>query len=169
VYAAAPYSFGGKNMEQLGYDSDDGCKAPGFHLHDIIAAGAAKALVPRDSGAMVLLDQAAGSIVTLPTPVKGMVFDVAISVSVTSNSHVVKTKTPATEFITGGIQQMINANAVSEGQFANGTSHVSITMNGTTTGGLIGTVLRFVAISSTVWVCKGLVASSGTLATPFAT
>lgn len=148
-------------------DSEDGAITRGQHV-EVLAAGAAKTLVARDSGALVLLDTAAGSIVTLPaTPVAGMVFDFAVSVSVTSNSHIVKTGN-AVIFIGGAIQQMIDTTAVSEGQFADPTSDVTCTMNGTTTGGLLGTHLRFVALSATVWHCTGLVASSGTLATPFA-
>lgn len=156
----------GSDLEQISSNVSGGCIAPGQHV-EVIAAGAAKTLTAADSGATVLLDTAAGSVVTLPAPVAGMVFDVAVSTSVTSNSHSVATDA-ATTFISGGIQQMIDTTGVSEGQFANGTSHVAITMNGSTTGGLIGTTLRFVAISSTVWNCTGLVASSGTLSTPFA-
>lgn len=153
---------------QLGPDSDEGQVAPGLH-REVIAAGSTKALLPRDSGALVLLDTLTGSVITLPDPVKGMEFEVAVSLARTSNSHIVTVKDTSSQFILGGIQQMIDTTAVSEGQFANGSSHVTITMNGTTTGGLIGTVLTFVAISSTQWVIKGLVASSGTLATPFTT
>lgn len=153
---------------QLGDNNPEGQVAPGLHV-EVIAAGSTKTLVTADSGSLVLLDTAAGSTITLPTPVVGMVFDVAVTTSVTSNSHIVTTKTTASEFISGGIQQMIDTTAVSEGQFANGTSHITITMNGTTTGGLIGTTLRFTAISTTVWNITGLVASSGTLATPFTT
>ena len=151
---------------QLGGNPPEGVVAPGLK-QEIIAGGSTKTLVEADSGALVLLDQADGSVITLPTPVAGMIFDVAVSVSVTSNSHIVKTGIAASEFIGGGIQQMIDTTAVSEGQFADPTSDVTITMNGTTTGGLIGTRVRFTAISATVWNITGLVASSGTLATPF--
>lgn len=154
-------------MEQLSKNETDGSIARGQHV-EVLAAGATRQLVAKESGALVLLDTAAGSIVSLPaTPVAGMVFDVAVSVSVTSNSHIVKTNNAAI-FIGGGIQQMIDTTAVSEGQFADPTSDVTITMNGTTTGGLIGTRLQFTALSATVWNITGLVASSGTLATPFA-
>lgn len=153
-------------LEQLGYNSPDGTVAPGQHV-EVIAAGATKTLKAEDSGSLVLLDQATGSAVVLPAPVAGMQFDVAVSVSVTSNSHSITTDA-ATTFIGGGIQQMIDTTAVSEGQFGDPTSHVTITMNGSTTGGLIGTYIRFVAISSTVWNATGLVASSGTLSTPYA-
>lgn len=151
---------------QIGDNPPDGHKLPGQHV-EVIACGSAKTLVQADSGATILLDQADGSVLTLPAPVAGMVFDVAVSVSVTSNAHSIGTDGAAT-FLGGGIQQMIDTTAVSEGQFGDPASDVIISMNGTTTGGLIGTHLRFTAISSTVWDVTGLVASSGTLATPYA-
>ena len=154
--------------EQIGYNSPEGSVAPGLG-REVIACGAATTLVAADSHALVLLDTAAGSILTLPTPVAGMTFDIAVSVSVTSNSHVITTAATATEFLAGGLQQMIDTTAVSEGQFLNGTSHVTLTHNGTTTGGLIGTYYTFTAVSATVWMVSGLNASSGTLATPATT
>ena len=156
------------SIEQIGYDSPEGSLQKGQH-REVLACGAAKTLVAADAGALVLLDTAAGSILTLPTPVAGMTFEVAVSVSVTSNSHIITTATTATEFLAGGLQMMIDTTAVSEGQFLNGTSHITLTHNGTTTGGLIGTYYTLTAISSTVWVVTGLCAGSGTLATPATT
>jgi hypothetical protein len=56
-------------------------------------------------------------------------------------------------------------------QFAgDGSSHIKVTMNGTTLGGGIGTWLRFRCISATLWNVTGVVNSpSGTIATPFST
>jgi 5,10-methenyltetrahydromethanopterin hydrogenase len=156
------------NLERLNYDSEDGCIAPGQHA-EVIAAGSTKTLLASDSGSTVLMDQAAGSVITLPAPAVGMVFDIAVSISVTSNSHIITVADTATEFLGGGLQMMIDTTAVSEGQFLNGTSHITLTHNGSTTGGLIGTQYRFVAISSTVWMVTGLCAGSGTLATPATT
>lgn len=156
------------NLERLSYDSTDGCYARGLH-RQIIAAGSTKTLTAADSGALVLLDQAAGSVVTLPAPAEGIQFTFAVSVSVTSNSHIITVATTASQFLAGGIQQMIDTTAVSEGQFLDGATHITLTMNGSTTGGLIGTVLDFTGYSSTQWMVTGLVASSGTLATPATT
>lgn len=155
-------------LEQLNYDSPEGCVAPGQHV-EIIAAGSTKTLKAEDSGALVLWDQAAGSVITLPTPVAGMEFNFAVSVSVTSNSHIVTVADTTSEFLAGGINMIIDTSGTSEGQLLNGTSHITLTMNGSTTGGLIGTVLNFKAISSTVWMVTGLVAGSGTLSTPATT
>lgn len=154
------------NVENLSYGSDDGCIAKGL-TQEVINAGSAVTLESGQSGSLVLLDTATGSVITLPTPVVGVTFDFAVSVSVTSNSHIIGGS--AGEFLMGGIQMMIDTTAVSEGQFLNGTSHLTLTHNGTTTGGLIGTNYRFVAVSTTQWNVTGLTAASGTLATPATT
>jgi hypothetical protein len=154
------------NLEALAYGSEDGCSALGLHT-EIIAVGAAITLTTAQSGALVLLDTAAGSIVTLPTPAEGINYTFAVSTSVTSNSHIIGGA--AGEFLAGGIQMMIDTTAVSEGQFLDGATHLTLTMNGSTTGGLIGTVVKFTAYSTTQWMVTGLVAGSGTLATPATT
>jgi len=154
------------NLERLNYDSTDGCIAPGQHV-EVIAAGSTKTLAAADSGALVMLDQADGSIITLPTPALGIKFTFAVTVSVTSNSHIIGGA--AGEFLLGGLQMMIDTTAVSEGQFLDGATHLTLTHNGSTTGGLIGTVYEFTGISTTQWNVTGLCAGSGTLATPATT
>ena len=154
-------------LEQLGNNSTSGSVAPGVH-REVIACGSATTLVAADSGALVLQDTAAGSTVTLPVPVAGMQFEIVTSVSVTSNSHVINTDGAAT-FINGGVDS--TSTTVAEGGdtfVADGTSDVTLTSNGSTTGGLKGSAYRFTAVSSTVWMCTGVMAGTGTLATPFA-
>ena len=153
-------------LEQIGNDTVEGCIVRGLHT-EVIAAGATKTLLARDAGATVLLDTATGSVITLPVPVAGMEFDFYISTSVTSNSHQINTDA-ATTFIGGAITMVIDTSATSEGQVGDETSHVTITMNGSTTGGLKGSHLKFKALSSTVWIATGIVVGSGTLATPYA-
>ncbi len=156
-------------LEYLDYDSPEGCIARGIH-REVIACGSATTLVASDSGALVLQDTAAGSTVTLPTPVVGMQFEIITTVSVTSNSHIITVADTATEFLTGGIDSTsVNVAEGGDTFTANGTSHVTLTSNGTTTGGLKGSAYRLTAISTTVWAITGVMAGSGTLADPFTT
>lgn len=155
------------SLEYLDNGNPEGSIARGLH-RQVIACGTATTLTPSQSGALVLQDTATGSTVTLPAPVAGMQFEIIVTTSVTSNSHVINTDA-ATTFITGGIDS--TSTAVAEGGdtfVADGTSHVTLTSNGSTTGGLKGSAYRFTAISSTVWACTGVMAGTGTLATPFA-
>jgi len=155
-------------LEQLGKDSESGVIARGLH-QEVLACGSAKTLVQRDSGSLVELDTLTGSILTLPTPVKGMMFDVAVKLTNTSNSHIIKTGVAASEFLLGGVNMMTAASAVTLGVALDGTTHITLTMNGTTTGGKIGTVLRFTAINDTQWVVTGLIEGDAALATPATT
>lgn len=131
--------------------------------------GATRTLNENESGSLITLDRAAGIVVTLPTAKAGITFDVNVSTSVTSNSYKVITAS-ASEFLTGGVTNVDTDTSNAVAFFSgNGTTHVALTMNGTTTGGLIGTALRFTAISSTLWTVEGVNMGSGVVATPFAT
>jgi hypothetical protein len=156
-------------LEQVGYNSPEGLVAPGQHC-EVIACGSATTLTASDSGALVLLDTAAGSVLTLPTPVAGMQFRVNTTVSVTSNSHIVTVADTTAEFLVGGVISA-NLTVAASGDFfvADGTTHVTITSNGSTTGGLIGGGFTLTAISATQWSIEGLICGSGTNADPFTT
>lgn len=126
--------------------------------------GATVTLTAGDSGKTFVFDRAAGIIYTLPVPYPGMTFDFVYSVTVTSNNYTVITSSGAV-FVAGAVGVL--ASAVTE--FAcNGTSHVKVQSNGTTTGGVLGGRLHFTAVSATLWQVDGLLVGSGTGATPCA-
>lgn len=159
-------------LTQLGVNSTEGCVAPGLHKEVIQSIGTTeRQLKPEESGGLIVLDATTSITVRLPTPVAGMVFDFVTSVGVVaSDTHKIITKTIASEFIIGGIDS--SSTNVAEGGdsfVANGTTHVAITSNGSTTGGLAGQNFRLMAISDTKWLVSGLLFGTGTLATPFAT
>jgi len=52
--------------------------------------------------------------------------------------------------------------------FISGASNDVITMNGTTKGGLAGSIVRCTAIASAKYSIEGIILGSGTLVTPFA-
>tara|TARA_R100001129_G_scaffold35018_1_gene23867 strand:- start:5966 stop:6472 length:507 start_codon:yes stop_codon:yes gene_type:complete len=52
--------------------------------------------------------------------------------------------------------------------FISGASNDVITMNGSTQGGLAGSIVRVTAIASAKYAVEGIILGSGTLATPFA-
>jgi hypothetical protein len=142
--------------------------------HKVLKAsqfGATKTLKPEDSGATIVLDRAAGTVITLPKAQEGLNFEFTVLTSVTSNAYKFSTLRQGTEFFIG---QLISVdtdttNALAYDQVGNGTTHDNISMNGTTTGGLIYTNFRARAISSTQWLVEGTNFGSGAVATPFAT
>jgi len=158
------------SLERLGYGGPSGCIATGEHRQIIQSVGATRQLLASESGALCLLDRAAGNVYTLPTPVEGMQFEFLVTVAVTSNAHKVITKTIASEFLVGGVI-MGDVTVAQSGDYfeADGSTIVALSAAGTTTGGLLGERYKVTAISATQWAIDGVCHGAGTLSTPFAT
>ena len=136
----------------------------------ISGLGATYQLDDTMSGAIIALDRAAGIVLTLPTCLVGLTYEFITTVSVTTNSYKVITNRTATEFLMGEIISDDTDTSDAIALFpANGTTHVAITMAGTTTGGLVGSHFRITCISATQWLIEGVNKGSSTVATPFAT
>lgn len=157
-----------QNYEQTSYGGGMS-QTTGAARQIIGDAVATRQLTAAESGALCLFDRAAGVVYTLPTPVIGMQFEFATTVTITSNAAKIITKTVASEFILGNLDILLVAAATTLAAAGNGTSHVAVSSNGTTTGGVIGDRYRVTAISATQWLIDGYVSATGALATPFAT
>lgn len=128
--------------------------------------GATRTLHPSESGSLILLDRAAGIVVTLPAAPKGAYYDFAATVSVTSNSYKIIT---GGEYLIGSVISDDTDTSHAMAFFvADGGTHIAVAMNGSTTGGIKGTRLRFTSLSTTLWLVEGVNYGSGTVATPFA-
>ncbi len=156
------------SLERLGNGNPDGCCAPGFH-REVVTVTSNTTLKAEQSGALVLLGVASGATLTLPAPSEGMQFDVSVSVSRTSNSYKIITNS-ASVFLLGAYMAGDATIATSGDVFTlDGSTHVALTIDGDTKGGLVGGHLRFTCISSTQWYVEGLVVGTGTMATAAAT
>lgn len=135
----------------------------------ISGQGATRSLNVNESGATCLFDRAAGIVYTLPVAVPGTYFDFMVTTTVTSNAAKVITGA-ATELLIGSLVNVDTdtSNAVAAWT-GNGSTHIAVSMNGTTTGAVAGTKLRFTCLSSTRWLVEGVIQGTGTVATPFAT
>jgi hypothetical protein len=158
------------SVEYLNKRNTEGCIAVGLHDVGSEASGAAtRTLTAAESGGLFLLDSAGGVAYTLPAPVAGMKFAFYASVSVTASDVYAINTDAATTFIGGTVSMGIAATDTNEFQVGDETSDVTITMNGSTTGGLEGTYIEVVALSTTVWIARrSHIVGSGALATPFA-
>ena len=135
----------------------------------ISGVGATRTINENETGSTFLFDRTAGNIYTLPAPRLGLTFDFFVSVSVTSSDiHKVITHNAST-FLLGAVTMVTIATASPAGFSANGTTIVSLTLNATTDGGLLGGWARFVALSDTQWGVYGVLVGSGTIETPFQT
>jgi hypothetical protein len=139
----------------------------------VSGSGSTVTLREDQSTSIISVDRAAGIVFTLPSAKVGLRYIFVVSTSVTSNSFKVITAS-SSQFLQGTI--VMGLEATTPGSTAgpklfsgDGSTHVAITQNGTTTGGLKGTRIVVECISSTVWSVSGTVLGSGTIATPFAT
>ena len=139
----------------------------------ITGSGATVALTAAQSGSIALFDRAAGIVFTLPAPEIGLRYKFFVQTTITSNAAKIITSA-ATVYLLGNVLSNTVAATPSANDgpktFAgNGTTHVAISMSGTTTGGIIGTWIECECISATLWAVRGVVCASGVIATPFAT
>jgi hypothetical protein len=160
-----------QNFEQVSYGGDVPSQHRGAGRKIIGDAVSTRTLLSKESGSICLFDRAAGVVYTLPVVTAatvGMFFDFRTTVTITSNAA--KTITgSAAQFILGNVQIVLAGAATTLSAAFNGSTHVAISSNGSTTGGVIGDQYRLTAISTTQWLIEGLISGSGALATPAAT
>lgn len=144
----------------------NGGPSVGSDTNVISVTGATAAPTAAQSGTSFLLNRAAGIVVTLPAPVIGAKYTFIVQTSVTSTSYKIITDA-GTTLLQGAVISATTTASVFESLI--GTSNIAVTMNGTTTGGLVGTQLTFTCISATLWQVTGVNFTSGTTASPFAT
>ena len=77
-------------------------------------------------------------------------------------------KTDGTDKFFGAIYTGIDSEATGETFLSSSGSNDTMTMNGTTTGGIVGSWVEFTAIGSAAYFVRGSLIGSGTIATPFA-
>ena len=127
-------------------------------------------LTEAQSGNVILVNDAAGLDFTLPavaTAQVGTWYRFLVTTTVTSNNF--RVTAASGDFLNGGVW-IADFDTANTGAYfaADGSSHLAMTMNGSTKGGKKGTVVEFVAISATGWYVTGTqVFGDGALVTPF--
>lgn len=132
-----------------------------------VAAGATLTLTSADSEKTIALDTAAGSIVTLPAATAtGAKFRFVVTVTATTNSHIVKVGNATDEFRGYVIQDSDTATAPNTWWAADNDD--TITFNRSTTGlAAQGEVIEVEDLVAGHWFVRGYSQASGTEATPF--
>jgi hypothetical protein len=116
------------------------------------------------AGAAVNLSAAAGLTITLPASSgKGDRYKLFVATTVTSNNYVIQVAN-ATDIMAGAIGLTTD---IAGSVLPTAATTDTITMNGSTTGGIKGTFLEFEDVSSGIWKLSGSVICTGTEATPF--
>jgi hypothetical protein len=116
------------------------------------------------AGVVVVLDNATGKTITLPASAgNGDVYTVFIKTTVNSGNHVVQVAN-STDVMNGGVA--LSTDIGGTNMLTSATSD-TCTMNGSTTGGLAGSWLRFTDASAGFWMTEGFMVTTGTEATPW--
>jgi hypothetical protein len=122
-----------------------------------------------DSGTIYLLNRAAGIAVTLPAITAtevGVTFEFYVGTTFSGGSGVITAA--AGDLLTGSCVQY-DADTSQAVAFRNpdGSDDLICTLNGSTQGGIVGTLIRYVATSATSWLVTGSIQATGAVATPF--
>ncbi len=126
----------------------------------------ASATVNRDTheGNVTRLSAAAGLTVTLPASAgKGDEYEFFVLTTVTSNNYIIAVAN-ATDIMQGGVA--LSTDIGGTNMLASSTSD-TITMNGSTKGGLIGSWVRLKDVAAGFWMVEGFMVTTGTEADPF--
>lgn len=130
-----------------------------------IAIGASITLTRNvHAGTPLVLGAAAGLTVTLPASSgSGDEYEMFIGTTVTSNNYIIQVAN-STDILAGVIG--LTTDIAGTSLPASPTSD-TITMNGSTTGGLKGGWIKVKDVASGIWKLEGGIVCSGTEATPF--
>lgn len=134
------------------------------------SVGATKSLTEGDSGSIIVLDRAAGITVTLPDDANpGTNYEFVVQTSVTSNGYTIKRNSTKTIIGSLIVDRYVDVatQTYSRNFFSNGAVASAVVLNGSTTGGLIGTRFIATAITSGTWFIQGILVGSGAVTTPF--
>lgn len=122
------------------------------------------ALTAADTGKLILFDRPDGITVTLPdTPPDGTYYTFEIKDPLTVLPYVINTT--AGDLLAGFVYMKKAATA--DAIFSPVAPSTQISMNGTTTGGQIGTSFRLTFDGIDTWWVSGYIYGSGAVATPF--
>lgn len=118
------------------------------------------------SGTALVLNRAAGVTCTLPAARgEGSEFLFVVGTAVTSNSDIIKVAN-STDVMTG-VAIVASAADATASNWETAAASDTITMNGTTTGGLKGDRVILKDVAAGTWSVSYIGAGSGTLVTPF--
>ena len=128
---------------------------------------ASATLTTSDAECDVTVNAAAGLTLTLPpTTGTGYNFKIILGTTVTSNNVIVSRNTAA-DIMIGMATQAGAASGSAPLTWKPGATDNTITLNGTTKGGIKGDVILLTDISAGVWAVQVLGQASGTQVTPF--
>lgn len=134
--------------------------------YEPISLTASTTLADTHMGTMLVVNAAAGLTLTLPAASgSGKGFSVMIGTTVTSNDVIIQVAN-ASDTMKGNVIVAADGGSSVLGWEAASTSD-TITLDGSTTGGIIGDYIDLVDVAANVWAVRAVLSATGTEATPF--
>lgn len=159
-------TFSGPIRSENGFitGTDSAAVPLGIAATPVNSTGTTLAVTAADhSGKLVTINRAAGTAITLPAATgSGNIYRFFIGTTISSNSTTIKVAN-ASDTMIGFVLSTLAAGGTTFGESAGGTDD-TITMNGTTTGGIAGSYVELRDQAANLWFVKGFLAGSGTLA-----
>ena len=116
------------------------------------------------AGAITRINAAAGMTITMPAATgTGNLYIIEVATTVTSNDYIIQVAS-ASDVMEGVIGVATDAGGVN---IPTAATSDTITMNGTTKGGVLGSRVLLEDVASGKWAVSGGLVSTGTEATPF--
>lgn len=116
------------------------------------------------AGRTINLNSTTGRIVTLPAATgSGATYTIFVGATVSSGSHVIRVAS-ASDVMQGAVSIATDIAGVT---CPTTSTSDTLTMNGSTTGGVIGSMVELQDIATGIWSVSGALVSTGTEATPF--
>jgi hypothetical protein len=121
---------------------------------------------PRLPDEVYVVNAAAGAEVTLPPSTgSGFRYTFIVGTTVTSNANVIQVAN-SDDIMQGVVIGAADTDSSVNGWEAESDSD-TITMDGGTTGGIVGDRVELVDVAENVWAVNGIIQQTGTEATPF--
>lgn len=143
-----------------------GTFTPGTTVNAPVAVTASTLAVTQAlySGKTIVQNAASGCAISLPAATgTGSRYRIYVKTTITSVGVVITTA--GSDVFSGGI--LVTKTSDGTVLASNSTANKTITLNGTTTGGIAGTLVEFQDMASGVWGVTGYATASGSIATPF--
>lgn len=136
-------------------------------LQPISVTSATLTLTKKSHGsATIIANRAAGITLTLPAASgTGTKFRIAVGTTVTSNNLIVQVAN-SSDIMTGTAVMCADGGDTTVG-FETGASDDTITMNGSTKGGIKGDIVELEDIATNTWLVRVTGSATGTEVTPF--
>jgi len=131
------------------------------------AVTASRAITSSDAGTIIHVSAAAGLTLTLPAATgSGYVYRVFVATTVTSNNVIIQVA-DATDVMQGNVVMATDTAADVAIGFETASTSDTITLNGSTKGGIRGDFFEFTDVAANLYLVTGLCSGTGTEVTMF--